>query len=78
VRLPSGVIMHDVSIHLNDDRAWASPPSTPQIGRDGTHMQKGGKPQNSPIISVVLKEVRDKFSPAVLDVLRLSHPEALA
>ena len=77
VRLPSGVIMHDVGIFQDSGKAWASPPSKPQIGRDGTHIKKDGKPAYSPIISFVSKEVRDKFSAAVLDALRASHPDAL-
>ena len=78
VRMPSGVIYHDVSIHKQGDSAWASPSAKPQIGRDGTHITKDGKPQYSPVVSFVSKEVRDKFSGAILNALRSSHPEALA
>jgi hypothetical protein len=78
VRMPSGVIYHDVSIHKQGDSAWASPSAKPQIGRDGTHIKKDGKPQYSPVVSFASKEMRDKFSDAILDALRSSRPEALA
>jgi hypothetical protein len=77
VRMPSGVIYHDVSIHKVGDSAWASPAAKPQIGRDGTPIMKGGKPQYSPVVSFVSKQVRDKFSDAILDALRAAYPEAL-
>jgi hypothetical protein len=36
------------------------------------------KPQWVPIVSFASKELRDKFSTAVLDALRVSHPDVLA
>ena len=38
VKMPSGLVFHDVSIHRHGDSAWASPSAKPQIGRDGTHI----------------------------------------
>ena len=35
VRLPSGMIVDEVSIHVSNGKAWASPPSKPQVGKDG-------------------------------------------
>lgn len=75
--MPSGVIYHYVSIHKQGDTAWASPSAKPQIGRDGSHIRRDGKPQYAPVVSFVSKQVRDKFSDAILDALRSSHPEAL-
>jgi hypothetical protein len=66
------------AIHKQGDSAWASPSAKPQIGRDGTHIKKDGKPQYSPVVSFASKELRDKFSDTILDALRSSHPEALA
>jgi hypothetical protein len=76
-RMPSGMVLHDVAIHQQGDAAWASPAAKPQIGRDGTHIKKDGKPQYSPVVSFASKVVGDKFSEAILDALRASHPEAL-
>jgi hypothetical protein len=78
VRMPNGLVFHDVSVHRQGDAVWASPSAKAQIGRDGTHIKKDGKPQYSPVVSFASKEVRDKFSDAILGALRASHPEALA
>jgi hypothetical protein len=79
VRIPSGIIFHDVAIHRQADVAWASPASKPLLNRDGQHMKDAsGKAQWVPIVSFTSRELRDKFSAAVIDALRASRPEALA
>jgi hypothetical protein len=76
VRMPSGTIFHDVSVHRSGEKAWASPASKPMIGRDGTQMKDpAGKGLWTSIVSFASKELRDRFSSAVRDALRLSHPE---
>jgi len=35
VLLPSGMRLHDVSVHMKSGKAWASPASKPQIDRNG-------------------------------------------
>ena len=78
VRLPSGMVIHDVAIHLKDGRAWASPPGRPMIGRDGTQMRdRDGKVQFAPVITFSDRVTHDRFSDAVLAALRSSRPEAL-
>ena len=62
VRMPSGVIFHDVSIHRKDTAAWASPASKPMIGRDGLQMRgRDGKGLWTPIVSFASRDIRDKF-----------------
>jgi hypothetical protein len=79
VRMPSGVIFHDVAIHRKDGATWASPASKPMLGRDGTQMRgRDGKALWSPIVSFTTKDVRDRFSEAVITALRESHPDALS
>lgn len=78
VRMPSGVVFHDVAIYAKGDEAWASPPSKPAIGRDATQIKRGGKPVWQPVVSFASKEVRDRFSEAVIGALRVAHPGALA
>ena len=78
VRTPSGIIFHDVAIHRQADAAWASPASKPLLDRTGQHMRDAaGKSQWVPIVSFTSKELRDKFSAAVIDALRTSHPDVL-
>jgi hypothetical protein len=79
VRTPSGIIFHDVAIHRQADTAWASPASKPLLNRDGQHLKDAsGKAQWTPIVSFSSRDLRDKFSAAVLDALRISHPDVLA
>ena len=68
VRLPSGLILHDVAIHQRDGTAWASPASKPMLNRDGHQMKdQNGKLLWSPIISFTSREVRDRLNTAILD-----------
>ena len=79
VELPSGMVLNDVTIMSGDRGPWASPPSKPMVGRDGTAMTDGnGKVKYSPIVEFTSKEVRQRFSDGVIDGLRASHPEVFA
>lgn len=76
VELPSGMILNDVTIMSGDRGPWASPPSKPMIGRDGTVMKDGsGKTKYSPIIEFSSKDLRDRWSESVIDAMRDAHPE---
>ena len=80
VTLPElGLIVHDVAIHVREAKAWASPPSRPMLGRDGTQLRDpAGKVQFAPTISFTSRGDQDAFSQAVLDAVRAARPEALA
>jgi hypothetical protein len=78
VELPSGMVIADVTVLTSEGGPWASPPSKPMIGRDGSVMKDAnGKIKYQPIIEFTSKNVRDKFSHAVVEALRAAHPEAL-
>jgi hypothetical protein len=78
VQTPSGVVYHDVSVHRKEGSIWASPASKPRLGRDGTQMKDAaGKGLWTPVVSFASKEVREKWSRAVIDALRVSNPEVL-
>lgn len=78
VRMPSGVIFHDCSVHCSNGRFWAAPPARPQMSREGVHLRDAhtSKFLYVQIISFSSKEVRDRFSEAIVGALRASHPEA--
>ena len=79
VEMPSGMIISDVTILISERGPWASPPSKPMVGRDGLALKDdAGKVRYTPIIEFASKEIRDRFSTAVVDGLRVSHPEALS
>jgi hypothetical protein len=78
VRLPSGMVLHDVAIHSKGVAAWVSPPSKAMVGRDGTQLKDvAGKPLWSPCVTFASKELHERFSTGILDALRLVHPEVL-
>ena len=78
VRMPSGMIFAEVAVHVRDGRAWASPPSKPVLTRDGQHMRgSDGKLLWTQLIIFANRELRDRWSDAVLAALRQSHPHAL-
>jgi hypothetical protein len=76
VRMPSGVIFHDVGIHEKDGARWASPAGRAMIGKDGTQLTRDGKLAWQPVISFASKEIRDVFSRAVIAAVQTSHPGA--
>jgi hypothetical protein len=79
VRMPSGMVLHDVAVHQQNGTAWASPASKPMIGRDGTVMRDTtGKIQYTPVVAFTSRELRDRFSASVVAALRDRFPEALS
>jgi hypothetical protein len=69
---PSGVIIDDIPILTSDRGPWASPPSKPMINRDGVVLKdEAGKIR----IEFRSKEIRNRWSDAVIDALRAAHPE---
>jgi hypothetical protein len=80
VRLPSGLILHDVGIHTGGDhKAWASPPSRPMLDHEDRALRgpDGKIIRYATIIAFATKEHRDRFSQVVVDAMREAHPEAL-
>ena len=79
VQLPSGMIMSDVGIYVTEGRPWASPPSKPMLDRNGSVVRDdAGKVRYSPIITFASKELRDRFSAAIIAAMTIAHPGELA
>jgi hypothetical protein len=81
VSLPSGLEVHDLSLHTRDGTWWVAMPTKVQISADGTALRDGttGKLKyGAPIVGFASKEVRDKFSAQVVAALRLVQPEVFA
>lgn len=77
IELQSGMVISDVTILSGDRGPWALPPSKPMLGRDGVAMKdQRGKIRYSPLIEFTSKEIRDRWSAAVIDAMRAAHPEA--
>jgi protoporphyrinogen oxidase len=75
----SGMIINEISVHAMNGRVWASPPTRPMVGKDGTALRdEAGKTKYQAVIQFTSKEVRDRWSAAILESLRGKHPEALS
>ena len=79
VRTPSGMVFHEVGVYRKNGSFWASPASKPRIGRDGVQMKdSASKPIYTPFVTFSSKDIRDRWSNAVIDAMRVAHPEVLA
>ena len=79
VSMPSGITIHEISILETNGRFWASPPSKPMIDRNGVVMiDDNGKRRFAPIVEFTTREIRSRWSDAVVEALRAAFPEALA
>jgi hypothetical protein len=78
VRLPSGMVLHDVAVHTKNGKLWATPAGKPRLGRDGLQMRDpDGKTLWTPIVSFETKTIGDRFSVQVIEALRRDFPDAL-
>lgn len=73
------MIIHDVTVMTGPHGPWASPPAKPMIGRDGIAMKDAnGKARYSPVIEFSTREIRTKWSDAVIAAMRIAHPDVFA
>jgi|SRR5579875_2621000 len=79
VTMPSGIVLRDVAIIQSDTSLWASPPAKPMVDKDGYVVEdNAGKRRYVPIVEFTTKQVRDRWSAAVIDALRAAYPGALS
>jgi hypothetical protein len=79
VQLPSGMILHDVQIHVRAAAAWAMPSSREMIDRNGVVMRDdAGKTRWLNQVSFTDKPTRTRFSDAVVEAIRVAYPDVLA
>src|SRR5262245_30750554 len=79
VEMPSGLIVNDVTICTGPNGSWASPPGKLLVGRDGAVMKDGsGKARYVAVIEFASKDVRTRWSDAVIAAMRATHPEVFA
>jgi hypothetical protein len=78
VELPIGLTIADVAVHVSHGRAWAGLPSKPMVGSDGAALRDdAGKVRYSPILSWRDRDMRDRWSDVVIELVRAAHPNAL-
>jgi hypothetical protein len=75
ITLPIGLQIDDVAVHSRGGRAWASLPARPVI-EDGRLVIRDGKPAYARILAWRSSDLADKFSAAVVNLIRAVHPDA--
>jgi hypothetical protein len=78
VKMPrAGLVFFDVGLHVSGTSAWASPSAKPLVDRNGTVLVGAdGRRRYTPIVGFTSKQVRDKFSIAVIGAVRIAFPDA--
>lgn len=77
-RFPSGLVLHEISLHVSNGKAWASPPSKPMVGSSGTALRdREGKIRYQPLVSFTSKAARDSWSEQIVNAVQDLHPDAL-
>lgn len=79
IRFRSGLVIAEITIHVTNGRAWASPPARQMLDRNGTPLRdEAGKPRWQPLITFVTKAQRDDWSDQVVAAVLEAYPDALA
>jgi hypothetical protein len=79
LRLPSGLVLHEVSVHTRDGSWWLAMPARPML-QDGAALRDAtGKVRYAPpVVGFASHEIKSRFTTQVLEALRPAHPELFA
>jgi hypothetical protein len=78
VELPIGLKLIDCPIFVGTSGASATLPSKPVVSRDGKRCRPDGRPQFAAILEWRDRQLSDRFSAAVVELVRAAHPDAFA
>jgi hypothetical protein len=75
---PGELQIADCPVHVSHGRPWAALPARPVLDGDGRHVRPdGGKPQYAAILRWRDRDLADRWSDAVVALVRGAHPDAL-
>jgi hypothetical protein len=77
VRLPIGRVITDIPVCTSRGRTWASLPSKTILDREGRHLEENGKKRYAPFLSWPDRAAADRWSAAVVELVRRHHPDAI-
>jgi hypothetical protein len=78
IELPTGLVIGDVSIHEKGGRFWASLPARPMLDQDGQQIRNhAGQVQYAAVLEWRNRDLANRFSRAVVELVRREHPGAL-
>src|SRR5262249_24814482 len=79
IELPIGLVIRDICVHKKNGRIWASLPARPVLDADRKHVvNHAGRKQFAALLGWRDRDLADRFSAAVVDLLRAERPEALS
>ena len=62
VRLPSGMVLHDVAVHMKNGKFWATPAGKPRLGRDDPPDDRSSDRQGAMVASRRIQNEADQRS----------------
>jgi DNA-binding cell septation regulator SpoVG len=78
IELPNGLIIRDISIREKNNKWWASLPSRPMLDADGRQITNhSGHRQYAQLLGWRDRDRADRFSAAVVELVRSEHPSDL-
>ena len=78
VALPCGLKIRDIPVLLGRNGPWASLPNKSLLDNNGQQKRDAnGKPAYVAILKWRDRELSDRFSAAVVELIRSQHPDAL-
>jgi hypothetical protein len=78
VELTVGLRLTDCAVFVGAKGAWATLPVKPQLDRDGRQRNGAdGKPSYVPILEWRSRDLAERWSKSVVDLVRQRHPAAL-
>jgi len=77
MELPIGLVIEDCPVLVGNNGAWAALPSKPVLDQEGRRAKPDGEPQYAAIMKWRDRELQDRFSQAVIELVRAAHPDVL-
>lgn len=77
VELPIGLKIVDCLVLVSNGKAWATLPSKPVLDAEGRHAKPDGKAQYASVLEWRSRDLSDRFSAAVVALVRERHLEDL-
>jgi hypothetical protein len=79
VELPMGLRILDLPVLVGRNGPWVNMPAKPQVDRDGGQQKRdvNGKLAYVAILEWRDRDLANRFSNAVIDLVRAAHPDAL-
>jgi hypothetical protein len=74
VEMPMGLTLFECAVLISRGKPWVALPSKPVIGQDGKQARDGHKPRYAAILRWRDGDLSDRFSAAVVALVRSAHP----